>query len=139
MNQSFATARVIAMLATLSGTCHRLCAEDWTQFRGAAGQGISAATGLPVEWGPEKNVAWKLAIPGEGWSSPVVQDGRIYLTAAVPADGESEDRSLQLICLDGDDGAVIWSREIFQQDGESSPRIHTKNSHASPTPVIHDG
>lgn len=139
MNQTLAIARVMAMLVLLSGTSRLLCAEDWTQFRGPGGQGLSAAMGLPVEWGPEKNVVWKVAIPGEGWSSPVVQGGRIYLTAAAPVDGESEDRSLQLICLDGDDGAVIWSREIFKQDGESSPRIHTKNSHASPTPVIHDG
>jgi len=114
-------------------------AENWPEFRGPNGQGHSIATRLPVEWGPEKNVGWKTAVPGNGWSSPVVQDGRIYLTTAVPVDGKRGDQSLRVLALDGETGNVIWNREVFHQDGDASPRIHDKNSHASATPIVWEG
>ena len=47
-------------------------AEDWTQFRGPSGQGHSSARNLPTRWGAAENIKWKSAIPGQGWSSPVV-------------------------------------------------------------------
>src|SRR5438270_3937972 len=56
---------------------------DWPQFRGPGGGGVSSETRLPVDWGPEKNLAWKLAIPGTGWSSPIVWGNRVFVTPAV--------------------------------------------------------
>ncbi|HXT31170.1 MAG TPA: PQQ-binding-like beta-propeller repeat protein, partial [Vicinamibacterales bacterium] len=56
--------------------------EDWPQFRGPGGQGHSTEQGLPIEWSETKNVAWKTAVPGRGWSSPVVAGGRVWLTTA---------------------------------------------------------
>src|SRR5205085_280778 len=58
-------------------------ANDWPQFRGPGGQGVSQATHVPVRWGATQNVAWKVPIPGRGWSSPVLSAGRLYLTIAV--------------------------------------------------------
>src|SRR5688572_6836215 len=55
-------------------------AEDWTQFRGPNGSGVSASTGLPQEFGPNKNVIWKTQLP-PGHSSPVLTRDRIYVTA----------------------------------------------------------
>ena len=115
-------------------------AADWTQFRGPTGQGISHAKGLPVEWSSTKNITWKKRIPGTGWSSPLFVRGQIYLTTAVPlGDDEPMDRSLRAICLDGRSGATVWDNEVFLQDGKTAPGIHSKNSHASPTPIVHDG
>src|SRR5215210_625786 len=57
--------------------------EDWPQFRGPTGQGVSAASGVPVRWGPDKNVAWKVPVAGRGWSSPVLFGGKVYLTSGV--------------------------------------------------------
>lgn len=54
-------------------------ADDWPEFRGPTGQGIVTKGDLPTTWGKDKNVVWKQAIPGKGWSSPVVVAGRIYL------------------------------------------------------------
>jgi outer membrane protein assembly factor BamB len=107
--------------------------DDWPEFRGPTGQGVVKEGRLPTEWGPAKNVAWKQAIPGLGWSSPILCRGRVYLTTAVPAGGG--DQSLQALCLDAATGKIVWTREVFRQDGARSPRIHAKNSHASPTPV----
>jgi outer membrane protein assembly factor BamB len=110
---------------------------DWPQFRGPTGQGHAAAKALPLEWGPDRNVVWKVAIPGKGWSSPVVGGGRIYLTTAVPkGEGRSADQSLRALCLDAATGKTIWDVEVFHQNGQTAPAIHTKNSHASATPVL---
>jgi outer membrane protein assembly factor BamB len=109
--------------------------HDWPQFRGPTGQGLAEGK-LPSEWSAVRNVAWKQPIPGNGWSSPIVWQGRIYLTTAVPLTGTAAgDQSLQALCLDADTGKILWKKEVFKQLGAAAPRIHTKNSHASPTPV----
>ncbi len=128
-------------------------AEDWTEFRGPTGQGHYAGKKLPIEWSTTKNVAWNMKIPGHGWSSPIVLDGRVYLTTAVPSasavppidKGEKEkgkakgkpkvDVSLKAVCLDAAKGTILWQTEVFKQDGAKAPNIHGKNSHASPTPI----
>lgn len=110
-----------------------LRAEDWTEFRGPTGEGV-AKSALPTEWSPQSNVVWKKPIPGSGWSSPAVVKDRIYLTTAVPEKG-SKDLSLRALCLDAKTGNVVWNNEIFKQ-GEKAPRIHGKNSHASPSPIV---
>jgi outer membrane protein assembly factor BamB len=113
--------------------------EDWPEFRGPTGQGIVRDGSLPVEWSATKHVAWKQPIPGRGWSSPVVSDGRVYLTTSVAKNSGSRDQSLQALCLDASSGKVLWQREVFQEDSASAPPIHSKNSHASPTPLVRDG
>ncbi|OWK36006.1 putative serine/threonine protein kinase afsK [Fimbriiglobus ruber] len=110
---------------------------DWPEFRGPTAQGHASGTGLPTEWAEDKNVAWKVPIPGKGWSSPVVVAGKIFLTTAVPQGPEKNaDQSLRTLCLDSKTGAVVWDKEVFSQDGKTAPGIHAKNSHASPTPFI---
>ena len=105
-------------------------AEDWPQFRGPAGQGHSAEVGLPTEWSESHNVVWKSPVPGFGWSSPVVADGRVWLTTAIEDGGVS----LRALAFDVDTGDVVVNREIFRVD-EMAAR-NPKNSHASPTPII---
>jgi outer membrane protein assembly factor BamB len=58
-------------------------AGDWPQFRGTNGAGVSPEKGLADEWGPDKNVAWKVEVPGVGWASPVVWGDKIFVTTAV--------------------------------------------------------
>ena len=127
----FASGALLALALTL--TIH---AADWPQFRGPDGLGHADAK-LPTEWGPNKNIAWRKELPGVGWSSPVAAGGRIYLTTAVPqGDGKQPNYSLRALCLNAQTGATVWDREVFVENGESSPRPHRKNSHASPTPVL---
>ena len=83
--------------------------QDWPAFRGAGGMGISSAKNLPVEWNTDKNIAWKVALPGAGASSPVIFGDRIYLTAYsgffVPGqDGKKDDLKRHLIALKRTDG-----------------------------------
>lgn len=113
-------------------------AENWPEFRGPTGQGLSAAENLPLEWSPTQNVRWKQAIPGKGWSSPIFVEGRIYLTIAIPQ-GAAGDQSLSALCLDAATGKILWQTEVRRQQARTAPRIHNKNSHASPTPIFAGG
>jgi outer membrane protein assembly factor BamB len=115
-------------------------AEDWTQFRGPEGNGHTTAKNLPLTWSDTKNVTWKVPISGLGWSSPLHLGGKIYLTTAVPKDPNNEktDRSLRALCINAQNGQTLWDVEIFTQDGATTPDIHKKNSHATPTPIIED-
>jgi outer membrane protein assembly factor BamB len=58
-------------------------AEEWPQFRGANLTGVTAEKALATEWGPEKNVGWKIKLPGYGWSSPVIWGDKVFVTTAV--------------------------------------------------------
>ena len=112
-------------------------AGDWPQFRGPDRQGHSTETGLATTWSATENVVWKSEVPGNGWSSPVVVDGKIYLTSAVRREGGSPaDVDLTVLCLEASTGDTLWSAVVFQQDADSTKKIHGKNSHASPTPLI---
>lgn len=108
-------------------------AGDWPQFRGPEGQG-HADEKLVTRWSGSDNVLWKVDVPGTGWSSPVIVDGKVYLTSAV-AIKDSKDLSLRALCLSAKDGKVVWDVEVFRQDAKA-PAIHRKNSHASPTPIV---
>jgi outer membrane protein assembly factor BamB len=123
----------LACLGCLVGSPAR--AENWPEFRGPTGQGL-ATKALPTEWNATKNVVWKQPLPGLGWSSPIVWEGKVYLTASVPVAGsDNGDQSLTALCLDAKTGKLLWEKEVFRQDGKKAPRIHEKNSHASPTPL----
>src|SRR5689334_7436567 len=54
---------------------------DWPQFRGPDGASVSRETGLPITWGPDKNIRWKAPLPGQGNSNPVIAGGKVFVTA----------------------------------------------------------
>lgn len=102
-------------------------AENWPGFRGPTGQGVSREKNLPLTWSLSENVAWRVEVPGIGWSSPVVWENRVFLTSATP-DGTV----CQVICVDAEPGKILWDKEVFRQE---SFRKLAENSHATPTPV----
>jgi len=110
--------------------------EDWFQFRGPDGQGHSVAVGLPTHWSPTENVRWKQEIPGRGWSSPICVGNQIFLTTAVPSDST---HSLHVLSLDATNGKILWDKTVFDRLFGDRARIHSKNSHSSPTPICEDG
>lgn len=109
--------------------------KPWGEFRGPTGQGHASVKTVPLHWSGEKNVAWKTVIPGGGWSSPVVDDRAVYVTAAEPAGGASS-LTLRVISLDKASGQVNWDVPVFQPQAGKVAGIHNKNSQASPTPLI---
>src|SRR5271170_6071191 len=120
----------------LLGPATGVTADSWPEFRGPGAQGISAATNVPVSWSATSNIAWKVAVPGKGWSSPVLADGKIYLTTACETEGSPE-VSLRVVCLSAADGRTLWNVEAIHPDSSALVPGHMKNSLASPTPIIH--
>jgi len=104
---------------------------EWPQFRGPAGDGHSAETGLPLEWNETQNVLWKTDLRGRGWSSPVVAGGRVWLTTAV---SESGGASLRALAFDVESGRELVNVEVFRM--RDANLKNPKNSHASPTPLV---
>jgi len=118
------SARTLAVFLCLTPLAE---AEHWPGFRGPSRQGVSSETNLPLHWGPDKNVLWKTAIPGNGWSSPIVWQDRIFLTTAA-----AEGRSCHVLSLDAKTGKILWDRHVFDQETLFK---REQNSYASPTPV----
>jgi outer membrane protein assembly factor BamB len=108
-------------------------AGDWPAFRGPTGDGHYTGAKLPTEWGPNKNVAWNIQIPGKGWSSPIVWKGKLYLTSAESKAGG--DTSLRAICVDATSGKIEWNEEALSAPAADARKAHNKNSPASPTPT----
>jgi len=115
-----------------------IAAADWPEFRGPTRDGISTHINLPTEWSDTENIAWKQKIPGHGWSSPVLVDGRIYLTTAT-GNIETDDLSLRALCIDATEGHTLWDVEIVRPDAESAGLKHGKNGLSSPTPIVDGG
>ncbi|HEX5885668.1 MAG TPA: PQQ-binding-like beta-propeller repeat protein [Pyrinomonadaceae bacterium] len=110
---------LLFVLLTLSATT-----DEWSQFRGPNGTGVSATKGLPTEFGPQKNVIWKAALP-PGHSSPVLTRDRIFVTA-------HDKEKLFVICLDRQTGKILWQREVPRSHPD---RLQNVNNPASPSPV----
>jgi outer membrane protein assembly factor BamB len=113
--------------------------QDWPDFRGPGGQGHSSERGLPLQWSETRNVAWKTPVPGPGWSSPVVGNGKVWITTAVeqPFDSAQGKRgiSLRAIAFDVVSGREVVNVEVFKIPADRRD-INPKNSWASPTPVL---
>ncbi len=144
---------LFALFAFVAGLAQ---AAEWPQWRGPGGQGHASTRGLPLEWGETRNVTWKTAVPGRGWSSPVVEGDQIWMTSAIESEiseAEKERRlrgntnsqplnvsgpvSLRAACVERSSGKLIHDFEVVRA-AEPEP-IHTLNSYASPSPVIEDG
>ncbi len=128
---------------------------DWPQWRGPTGQGHAQGK-LPTTWSEDKNIAWKTPIPGRGWSSPVIEGNRIWLTTAFETPADPDDAKerlkkntggqpltllakveLHAIGLDRDSGELLHQIPLLEV--EKPQWIHRQNSYASPTPIIEDG
>ena len=102
-------------------------AENWPGWRGPSGDGVSAGEGIPTKWSSTENIAWKIAVPGEGHSSPIVWGDKVFLTSSL-----TEKNKRILLCIDRLSGQTVWQRDVVQSPPET---IHRLNSRASGTPA----
>jgi outer membrane protein assembly factor BamB len=137
---------VIVLVASVS-------AENWPQWRGPGGQGISSEKQLPTEWAPGKNIVWKVELPS-GHSSPIVWGDRVFVTAAIEGevvpgakavahtqggqpfvhpDSVAADRkhTLKVIALDTTSGKQVWEQVAYE--GTVYDARHRRSSFAGPT------
>jgi outer membrane protein assembly factor BamB len=109
-------------VALLAG---EVCAADWPRFRGPNGAGIADDKTIPVKWS-EKDIIWKVALPGDGNSSPIIWGDRIFLQSA-----SKDGRERHLLSLNAADGATVWKTMV----AGARAHINKKNSWASSTPA----
>jgi len=108
---------------------------QWPQFRGPSGDGLAAVPGteplgLPIHWSEKENIRWKTPIPYQGWSTPVVMEGRVWLTTAT-VDGHD----LFVVCVAADSGRIRLQEKLFHAD-HPEPLGNPLNCYASPSPVV---
>jgi outer membrane protein assembly factor BamB len=145
---------ILALCASLPAAA---AVENWPQWRGPGGQGVSTDTDVPTEWAPDKNVLWKAELPGTGMSSPIVWGDRIYLTAVIEGDvvaghravkhrqGQEQDwihpdsvaadkkHTFKVVAVDAKSGKILWDRTAYE--GTVFDARHRRSSFAGPTPV----
>jgi len=116
---------LFAVFTTLTLTLH---AGNWPMWRGAGGNGVSSEKNLPVKWSTTENIAWKVALPQRGNSTPVIWGDKIFLTQPL----EKENRRT-LMCLDRRTGKVLWQRGVKYTTKEETHRTNPYCSESAAT------
>ena len=150
------------LLIVATGNTRTADGDNWPQWRGPDGLGVSAAKTYPDQWAPDRNVAWKTPVPGKGHSSPIVWGDRVFLTSAIeggPApeghrppvhpdfnhqpgylhpDSVGSDRlyTLKVFAFDAKTGRQVWEHTPYE--GTMFDDRHRKNTYASST-MVTDG
>jgi outer membrane protein assembly factor BamB len=124
--------------------------SDWPQLRGPGARGVATGKNLPEKWSSEDNVQWVAEVEGRGWSSPIVQGERVFVTSAVSAgdeknpkkglylggdqsDPSSHEHRWVVWCFDFSTGKPRWKRDVHQ--GKPDMPRHIKNNYAPETQV----
>ena len=143
--------RKFLLTAAAIAPASALAANEWPQFRGVGARGVASDDPrLPRSWSETENVVWKVPVAGEGWSSPVVWDNRIFFASCVssagnlPPDGGLYDGRFSdaiptnehrwvISCTDFDTGESMWETVVHRSVPQTSR--HKKNTYASETAV----
>ncbi|MHC4580293.1 MAG: PQQ-binding-like beta-propeller repeat protein [Planctomycetota bacterium] len=131
--------RINLMVSVVLAAPYVAAANDWPEFRGPLGNGLASnpgdpkPLGLPLHWSETENIVWKTSIPHVGWSTPVVMDGRIWLTTAT-----LKGHDFFVICIDAESGEIRLNRRVFHAD-DPEPLGNPINCYASPSPVVEPG
>jgi outer membrane protein assembly factor BamB len=98
----------------------------WPQWRGPAANGVALHSNPPLQWSEEKNIKWKIEVPGKGLSSPIIWGDKVFITTAIPtgksasqesSDGRgrgiapSDELDFVLLAVSRADGKILWQRK----------------------------
>ena len=116
--------------------------NEWNRFRGPNGSGIVPESDVANEWSSDKNLKWKVELPGPGSSSPIVQGDRVFVTCYTgyglnaKDPGNRADLKRHLLCFDRESGKELW-RAAVDSDGDEDEYkgFITDHGYASSTPV----
>ena len=142
-------------LPVLAGDFEENRRGNWHQWRGPEANGFAPAADPPVTWDQETNVKWKVAVPGQGNSTPIVWGDRVFITTAIetqrkeeqPPDEEPEAPGgnpfriqrptsyyqFVMLCYDRTTGKLLWQRTATEQVPHEGH--HRDHGFASPSPV----
>jgi outer membrane protein assembly factor BamB len=118
-----------------------LSAENWPEWRGPQGNGVSSEAGLPTAWSEKIGIVWKCSLPPWGTSTPAIWGDAIFVTS------QTDDGNLLLLKINKKDGAIAWTQEVGRGevsraplvektgDARRSQKFHGQHNMASPSPV----
>ncbi len=103
--------------------------SDWNEWRGATGNGSSLDAKPPTTWSESKNIAWKVALPGKGHATPIISNGRVYISSAIPVGPKKspifnpapgahdnfpvdQEHRFVVAAIDVASGKTIWETEV---------------------------
>ena len=155
LNFTFCILAICLCLLAKTNSCS--ANEKWTQFRGTDSSGTaSESASPPVQWDLKRQIVWEAEVPGVGWSSPVYDAGRIWLTSAIttPATPEQIEKKkqgveyariktvaasveLRVICVELASGKIL--HDLVMAKIDDPELINPMNSYASPTAAIANG
>src|SRR3989454_9326088 len=118
--------RHLPLLATIAISMP-VFADNWPQWRGPAGTGVSAEKNLPLHWGTNENVRWRVPLPERGNSTPVIWGAKVFVTQAIETDGQRT-----LMCFDKASGKQLWKAAVTYKEKEPT---HPTNPYCSASPV----
>lgn len=124
------TVVVLFLLTVIVGSSAR--AGNWGHWRGPTGNGSAVEGHPPTEWTADRNVKWKVEIPGRGSSSPVIWGDQVYITTAVPAKGNSGSFDFKILCLNRANGETVWEKTAVSARPHEG--THGTNGYASASP-----
>lgn len=128
--------------------------KNWPEWRGPYANGVSPSGNFPLEWSEDKNIKWKIAIPGKGHATPIIWGDTIYLSTAVETDKEGKpempeagvqqgrgmptNRSTKIhkfvvMALNRDDGKILWQTTVTEEWPQEG--THEFGSWASHSPL----
>ncbi len=145
-----ALAYVLLPLAGLADEPALDASRQWPQWRGPLGTGVAPHGDPPVEWAEDRNVRWKLDLPGTGHSTPIIWGRHLFLTTAVPHgeavktpshsdhgahDNMTPERRQEFVVLavDRRDGKILWRKTV--RDERPHEATHVTGSWASNSAV----
>ena len=117
--------RVLVLLALVAVLAWPACGTDWPQWRGPFFNGSTDAQGLPASWSKTENVAWVSPLPGPSGATPVISNGRVFVSSMIKGTPE-----FVALCFDAGTGKELW-----RKPAGSDPRKFSRNAMASPSPV----
>jgi len=122
----------LACMALLAAAAR---AENWPQWRGPQGTGVSGEKGLPIKWDASRSLIWKCPLPEWGTSTPAIWNDAIFLTS------HTAENKLVLLRIDAKSGKIVWTREVGSGEAvreapkRSTQKFHQLHNLASPSPV----
>jgi outer membrane protein assembly factor BamB len=138
----FKIASALVLCVVANALADSTAEKFWPQWRGPLGTGVGPQAEPPLTWSETNNVAWKLDLPGEGDSTPIVWEDRLFLLSAVPVTNQAEvDKQrtpngtfrFNVVCVARATGKILWqetAREASPHEGRQE-----NNTFASASPV----
>ena len=104
-------------------------AQHWPQWRGSPGNGVASHANPPIEWSEDRNIRWKIELPGKGHGTPIIWGERVFVTAAVPfgktlepgfsgVSGAHDELAVTrrhrfvVMAINRRDGEIVWERTL---------------------------